>query len=300
MKKLFLFAAFIFSSYYLGDFLAKHKNVWQEYLFPSAPSALQTSLYQANPFPVIDHKFVIAIVAQNNGANVDKTLKSVLSQRYSNFRVIYIDDNSQDGSLIAAQNIAQELKMETKVTFYQNPAQIGYFANLLQLAPLCEDDEILVLLGQEDQLSHLWVLQRLNQYFANPDLWMVLSRHLNYPSFTESSDFLAMDVKNIRQGPFRPQNLKAFYATILKKMDPTDLVYQSQFMPDQAEIAYLIPLLEMTEDHVHFIDEVLYLKREKQNDMPICLKQYESHVLQRAPYAPLTQLFTIPEQGSPP
>lgn len=297
MKKIFLFVACIFGSYYLGDILAKNKNIWQEYLFQPKKSQALTSLFQPNIFPIIDHKFVIAIVGQNNGAFVDKTLKSVLNQKYINFRVIYIDDGSIDGSLMAAQNVVQELKMETKVAFYQNPTQSGYLANLLQIAPLCEDDEILVLLGQEDQLSHLWVLQRLNQYFANPDLWMVLSRHLQYPSFKESCDFHPFDIKNIRQGPFATQNLKAFYATVLKKMDPTDLMYQSQFMPDQTEISYLIPLLEMTEDHVHFIDEVLYLSKTKGQETSVGLQDYENHILQRAPYAPLTHLFTIPEQG---
>lgn len=299
MKKIFLFIACIFGSYQLGDFLAKHKNALQTYLFQSKEQQVSLSFFQPNAFPVIDHKFVIAIAGKNNGAFVDKTLKSVLNQKYTNFRVIYIDDGSIDGSLLAAQNVVQELKMETKVAFYQNATQSGYLANLLQVASLCEDDEILVLLGQEDQLSHLWVLQRLNQYFANPDLWMVLSRHLQYPSFKENSDLHPFDVKNIKKGPFTGQNLKAFYATVLKKMDPTDLMYQSQFMPDHLEISYLIPLLEMTEDHVHFIDEVLYLSKAKELDTSPEWQDYENYILQRAPYAPLTHLFTIPEQGSP-
>ncbi len=60
--------------------------------------------FTPSQFPLVRRSFVVFICGYNNGAFVEKTLRSVLSQAYDSYRVIYIDDASTDGSFEAAND----------------------------------------------------------------------------------------------------------------------------------------------------------------------------------------------------
>src|SRR3990167_9582444 len=47
--------------------------------------------------------FVVVISGYNNGAYLERTLRSIFSQVYDRYRLIYIDDASTDGSAALAQ-----------------------------------------------------------------------------------------------------------------------------------------------------------------------------------------------------
>ena len=44
------------------------------------------------------HPFVVLIPANNPGKSAEKALLSVLTQEYQNYRVVYLDSNSEDSS----------------------------------------------------------------------------------------------------------------------------------------------------------------------------------------------------------
>ena len=49
--------------------------------------------------PLKEKKFVVFISSYNNESHVNKNLLSVANQKYSNFRVIYINDKSTDNTI---------------------------------------------------------------------------------------------------------------------------------------------------------------------------------------------------------
>ena len=66
-------------------------------------------------FAVKEHKpFVVIVPSYNNSEWVERNLRSIFEQKYDNFRVIYIDDASTDGTwdwpnaslLLTAKSIA--------------------------------------------------------------------------------------------------------------------------------------------------------------------------------------------------
>ena len=281
MKKLALFLFSIFLFFIIGFTVARipfpdHKNTSHAQFSPT-------------PYPLKNHPFAIAIIGRNNGAFVSKTLRSVLTQNYDNFRVIYIDDASTDGSFLEASDaIYGSPESSHRVLLVQNEKPLGATLNLLRAAENCTDDEILVVVNGEDSLAHEWVLQTLNRYYANADLWMTCGKYLEFPTFAPGP---TLPSENIRNVSLPPLHLKTFYAALFKKIPETDLTYQGEFMPDSADLAYMIPLLEMAQGHVQYLDDVLYLVTQHPEKNEELHRLLEISMREKPAYAPLTHLF---------
>ena len=177
--------------------------------------------FKPTPYPIQNQYFVITVVGSNNGASVEKTLRSILSQNYENFRVIYVDDASTDGSFERVQGIIHDSPQEYRVSLLQNETELGVLVNLSKISEMCSEEEIMVVVGGEDLLAHEWVLQRLNQYYADQDLWMTSGNYMEFPTFTKGED------------PSR--GLKTFYASLFKNMERAE--GHTQYIP---EILYLV------------------------------------------------------------
>ncbi len=246
--------------------------------------------FNPTPYPLKNHSFTIAIIGRNNGAFVGKTLRSVLSQNYDNFQVVYIDDASTDGSFHEARDVIYDSEQSSKVLLVQNEKPLGNILNLLRIAENCSDEDILVVVNGEDLLAHEWVLQRLNQYYANPDLWMTYGKYLEFPTFSPGSCPSHFNEKTIRNTSLPPLHLKTFYAALFKKIQESDLIYHGEFMPDSADFSYMIPLLEMAQGHVQYLDEILYLVAQHPAKDENLHRLIEISLREKSPYPPI-QLF---------
>jgi glycosyltransferase involved in cell wall biosynthesis len=221
------------------------------------PMAL-ASRFAPVPFTLKNLSFTVVIVGQNNGANVAKTLSSVFSQCYENYRVIYIDDASDDGSYDLARDLIYDSSHLGQVTLVRNEERLGHLANIYRAVQICKDEEIVVILQGEDWLAHEWVLQRLNAYYADPDLWLTYGQYRDFPTY-ELGICQECKEMNFRLQPFQTSHLKTFYAALFKKIREPDFIYGGQFLPAASDLAYMTPMLEMARDHSHFIPEILYI-----------------------------------------
>ncbi len=286
MKKFALLFFSLFFFFVIGFTIAKIHPKIGSYLFKQSDPFRS---FKPTPYPIKNHPFAVVVIGYNNGANVDKTLRSILSQNYENFRVIYIDDASNDGSFLQARDEIYESGSAHRVFLVQNEQPLGFTANLIRAAEICSEEEIIVVVSGEDLLSHEWVLQKLNQYYANPNLWMTFSKALEYPTFALESQGLEIETENLRNTPLPPLRLKTFYASLFKKIQESDLRLHGEFIPEFGESAYMIPLLEMAKGHVQYLDEILYLVT-KQPDIDVELETKLNISLHEKPaYRPLSQ-----------
>lgn len=216
--------------------------------------------FRPNPFPLQNRPFVVVVEGYNNGASVEKTLKSVFSQNYENFRIIYIDDGSNDGSYELARDLLYDSDHLLKVTLVRNEKRGGDLSNLVRAVEACADEEIVVVLAGNDWLAHEWVLQRLNGYYADPDLWLTYGSSRDFPTFQigGAKAFKAQELRDgFRGASFGSFHLKTFYAALFRKIQEADLIFQGKFL--SSELGYMIPLLEMGRDHFQYIPEILYI-----------------------------------------
>lgn len=294
MKKLALFLFSLFLFFVTGFTVARLQPQIKTILSKNAIFEKSDAelIFKPTPYPLQNRPFVITIVGYNNGASVDKTIRSVLSQLYENFRVIYIDDGSNDGSFDHARDLIYDSGQGHKVHLIQNPKPLGLTANLLRAIESCDDNEIVIIVDGEDFLAHEWVLQKLNQYYANADLWMTFGSSMHFPEFTTvpniplpSTDFRKTDLGN------RTFHLKTFYAALFKKIEKSDLIYHGEFMPDTMDLAYMIPLLEMANGHVQSLPEILYLVTKQQKKEESTHRIFETAIQEHPAYSSLPQLL---------
>lgn len=262
------------------------------------PSLAPVSAFQPTLYPLQNRSFVVIVIGCNNGASVEKTLQSIFSQNYENYRVIYIDDASDDGSFELSRERMYDSNQMMRVTLAKNEHRLGMLANLFRAVQSCQDTEIAVVLGGEDWLAHEWVLARLNQYYANSELWMTYGQYREYPQYSLGFS-KPMAAGNLRQEPFSASHLKSFYAGLFKKIPRHELMEEGQFFSAASELAFMLPLLEMAEGHSAFVPEVLYIvSRITKEDREIAAR-CEKAIRAKPAHAALAKLTPNSEIAAP-
>lgn len=217
------------------------------------------------PIAKEEKPFVLIVPSYNNSPFVEHNLRSILTQNYQNYRLIYIDDHSSDDTYIKAKKLIHELHQEAKVLLVHNEQNQGALANLYNAIHGCKDHEIIVLIDGDDFLAHENVLKILNDTYQDVGVWMTYGNFLDYPSYRQfpvSCKPLPETV--IKKNSFRKHewitsHLRTFYASLFKKIALEDLVYRGRFYPMGWDLAFMLPLLEMSGNHTKFISDILYL-----------------------------------------
>ncbi|HSX11966.1 MAG TPA: glycosyltransferase family A protein [Rhabdochlamydiaceae bacterium] len=209
--------------------------------------------------------FVIIVPSYNNSAFVEKNLRSIFTQSYKNYRVLYIDDHSADDTYLKAKKLITELQQTQRTTLVRNEQNQGALANLYNAIHSCQDHEIVVLVDGDDFLAHEHVLSILNQTYQDNSVWMTYGNFLDYPTY-QQNPVRCKELPDgvIRRGSFRKHewvttHLRTFYASLFKKIDLHDMVHRGRFFPMGWDLAFMMPLLEMSGPHVRFIKDTLYL-----------------------------------------
>ncbi|MBX9923456.1 MAG: glycosyltransferase family 2 protein [Rhabdochlamydiaceae bacterium] len=220
---------------------------------------------QQQTLPSLQKSFVILITAHNNATYCEKSLNSALSQNYPHFRVVYIDQESTDGSWEKVCRLVDYSRHPEKVTLIQSEKLVGSLASLYDAIHDCQDQEILVVIDGNDFLAHEHVLCKLNKIYTKPSIWMTYGNFLDYPSYKQMPIRCKQIPKNIvfnnsfRSHEIQEMHLKTFYAGLFKQIRKEDLLYKGRFLAMEDSPAYTIPLLEMAGKHASFINDVLYL-----------------------------------------
>jgi glycosyltransferase involved in cell wall biosynthesis len=247
-----------------------------------------TVSFQPTLYPEINRPFVVVVVGYNNGAYLEKTLNSIYSQNYSNYRLIYIDDASTDGSFDLAKDLIYDT--DKKVSFVHNEQRLGVLSSLSRAMNDCLDDEVVVVVGGDDWLAHEWVISRLNQYYANSDLWVTYGQACEYPNYT-----LGSKLAPARDKPFTNVRLNTFYAGLFKEIGNSDFFDGESVVSASADMAYLIPMLEMAEGHSSFIPEIFYIANTaaplKEN--PEVIVRCEKLIREMASYEPISRWGSV-------
>ncbi len=194
------------------------------------------------------NSFAIVLIAHNDALWCEQALGSLFAQDYDHFRLLFIDDGSQDDTYEKVQEFVLANKEEHRVILMRNEKELGAAASLSRLASHCLNHEIVLPLSARDWLTSPDVLSSLNHTFQNPDVWIVCGKTLNYPSY----DFLPLPEWNLKKiekkGYSDYQGLRAFYGALLKQLpQPTTL----------AKDFSLIPLLELSGGRVKNLPEPL-------------------------------------------
>lgn len=242
-----------------------------------------------------EKSFVFIIPSRNNAQWYERNLDSVFSQSYQNYRVIYIDDASTDGTGTLVKEYIAKNALHPKVILLENTARQGALANIYAAAGLCSPHEIIVPLDGDDWLAHHHVLRRLNEVYQNSNVWFTHSQFIYYPSYESGfgGDILKETIESLPSRSYvGPTQLRTFYAGLFQQIKKEDLLYKGNFFDVCYDVAILFPLIEMAREHIQFIPEVscVYNIATAFNDFKVRTEEqifFDQWIRKKEPYAPV-------------
>lgn len=242
-----------------------------------------------------DKNFVVIIPSYNNEQWCERNIASVLRQDYEQFRIVYVNDASEDnniGKLISyvknnhkdlvvnqidfdasvCKNVeetveALKLKMDVEDPFLivvNNIHRAGALANLYRTIHTCLDSEIIVTLDGDDWFAHNNVLRDLNQVYSlnNREVWITHGRLKEHPNGA-TNWCIPIPQEVVKTNTFRffrcPSHLRTFYAWLFKKIELDDLLYEGEFFPMTWDMAMMYPMMEMAGERHYFMKTVNYI-----------------------------------------
>lgn len=249
-----------------------------------------------------DREFVILIPSYNNLKYYKSNLNSVYKQNYKNFRVIYIDDCSPDGTGEAVEEYVRSLGKEHITTIVRNKERKLAMSNIYNnIHQYTMDHEIVVMLDGDDELANPDVLLRLNEEYKKNNIWFTygncwFSAVKQACPWSKEVPENQIELNTFRMWDGAATHLRTFYAWLFKKIKKTDLMLQGDFFKMTYDVAMFMPMLEMSGYHHKFIKDVLYVYNDENplNDHKINnrlqseLNRYIRSKLAR--YQPITKL----------
>ena len=261
-----------------------------------------------NPFwrgekEIIEEKpMVIVIPSYNNAACCLRNIFSVLTQKYTNYRIIYINDGSTDQTGQLVEQYVKEHNQQHRVTIIHNTQRLGAGANKYRAAQMCKDDEIYCDLDGDDWFAHEHVLSHINELYADPNVWVTYGQFIYYPKgmpgWAGKLQDSIIERNQVRYNDWLTTALRTFYAGLFKRVAPDYLKIDGQFVTTASDLAFMFCVIEMAGKHSRFVPEILYVYNinTTQNDGTIDRSgQIETGMKLRSkrPYAPIDDYHTV-------
>ena len=235
---------------------------------------------------------VIIVPSFNNIRWVERNLLSLINQEYTNYRIIYIDDCSEDGTYEQVLQILNQYSSLVKTEIKKNSIRQGALKNIYEAVCCCEDDEIIVTVDGDDGLARKDVLKIINEVYSSKDeVWLTHGSYVTTKGVKGISTEIPKNV--IQNHSFRkhaqPSHLRTFYTWLFKKIKLEDLQYKGEFFPVSWDVAMMIPMLEMASERHAYIPHLLYIYNDQNpiNDHRInAEKQLDlyKHIKLKKPY----------------
>lgn len=222
---------------------------------------------------IIDELPVCVVVpSYNNIQTLNTTSASIYKQDYTNYRVIFVDDISDD-----------PLELDTILTISKDHCQDSRYMIMKQYTKqrqcagryigyhMAYDDEIIMFLDGDDMFYNAQTMSIINNAYINSPVAMTYGSHVDLHegivhSICKGGDSFPSNIiknKQYRYHAFLSAHLRTGYAYLFKNIHITDLMHNDRkFFKIMTDYAEMIPALEMiTPDDLNCIimDDVIDL-----------------------------------------
>lgn len=167
------------------------------------------------------NKFVFVIPYFNCKEDIEKTIFSMLSQSYEEWRAILINDLSTDGTPEIVSEICKSLpeRLRSKFTLVDNSEKHGEVRNTLVSVKNIEDNEIVCRLDGGDWLTENDLLFVLNDVYQDELVAVAWTAHRwSYTPQNISGPLNLKPGQTVYQHPWVSSHLKTFRCGQLKKV----------------------------------------------------------------------------------
>jgi len=193
---------------------------------------------------------------------VEKSLLSIMTQKFKDFTCYITDDMSTDNTVdIIKKTISEDPRfvlIQNKTKMYQ----IGNYDQVINL-PEISDDEICVEVDGDDWLPNSSVFTLIDETYKDPNVW-ITSGSFKYHDGRAGFANPPTNFTDIRKQAFTLSHMRTWKAWLWKKINPIDLRDENGNYWDIAgDLSFMFPMVEMAgEEHFKFISTINYIYNE--------------------------------------
>ena len=160
-----------------------------KYIPLSSPLALKEKAYYEKHYSISKYEelpICVVIPSYNNvkDGRYRNNLESILQQDYDNYRIVFIDDASEDGTgAYMWHHVKQRNISPQKLTVIVNKERHMTMPNIHWAAhQFCKPYEIFIIVDGDDELIGKQVFKHINSVYSRTDNWVVYTNFLNMVS----------------------------------------------------------------------------------------------------------------------
>ena len=193
---------------------------------------------------------------------IEKSLLSIMSQRFKDFTCYITDDMSTDNTVNIIKKIISNdsrfILIENKIKQYQ-PGNYDQIIRGLDIP----NEEICVEVDGDDWLPNSNVFQLINDVYKDSNIWMTsgsFKYHDGRPGFANPPKIFI----DIRKQVFTLSHLRTWKSWLWKKINVDDLKDENGIYWNVAgDLSFMFPMLEMSgEEHFKYISTINYIYNE--------------------------------------
>lgn len=206
---------------------------------------------------------VILTTTYNCESYVERSLITIMSQRYEDFKCYITDDLSTDGTV---EVIKKTISNDPRFVLIENTKKMYQPGNYDQIirGMNIEDNEICVEIDGDDWLPNSNVLGLINETYKDENVWMT-SGSFRYSNGAQGFSTPPINFDDIRKQNFTLSHLRTWKSWLWKKIDQEDLKdSDGNYWSVAGDLSFMFPMFEMSgEKNYRHVSAITYIYNEK-------------------------------------
>jgi glycosyltransferase involved in cell wall biosynthesis len=208
-------------------------------------------------------KLIVLTTSYNCENYIERSLSTIMSQSYKDFRCFITDDMSTDNT---AEKIKNFIKNDDRFVLIQNQTkmyQAGNYDQIIRGDYNISDEDICVEVDGDDWLPDSKTFQRVVDTYNSGDVWLSngsFKYHDGRPGFSQPHTTF----EDIRQKPFTLSHLRTWKSFLWRSIKQEDLKdSNNNYWKIACDLAFMFPMVEMCgPEHYKFMYDVNYIYNE--------------------------------------
>ena len=209
-----------------------------------------------------ENNFLILICSYNNAKYVNNNLRSIKSQTYKNYKILYIDDCSDDLTYKIAKKQLSHLFNKNQYNLIKNFERIGSLkSKYVNIHKYVRDNDILIILDGDDFFYTKYALTYLNFIYKTKKVLCTYGSYINLSGKINFQKKYSSNVikKKLFRKYFHPSHLRTYYAHVFKKIPKEQFLdSDNNFFMTCEDKATMFPIMEIVGHRHYFINYFLY------------------------------------------
>lgn len=223
-------------------------------------------------------KLIVLTTTYNCENFIERSLSTIMTQTYKNFKCFITDDMSTDNTVSKIKNFIKGddrfVLIENKNKMYQP----GNYDQVIRGEYDINDDDICVEVDGDDWLPDSKTFQRVVDVYNSGDVWLSngsFRYHDGRPGFARP--YTSFD--NIRNETFTLTHLRTWKVFLWRKINQQDLKDENgNYWEVSGDLSFMYPMAEMSGiEHYRFMSDINYIYNESNplNDHKVNLPQVQ-------------------------